>query len=116
MKDFISDHIGGLLLTGAATVLVLATGGYDVVLHSTQRTVTATVTKTWIQYSDNRTINLIGTNEGVFEDADSPFYDKFNSSDYFNELTVGKTYTFDVTGWRIPILSAWPNIVSCQDC
>lgn len=101
---------------GIVSLGVVAVGGYGIAVHSTQRTVTATVTKTWTQYSKDGTIYLIGTNKGVFEDDDSLMYFKFNSSDYFNNMKVGQTYTFDVTGWRIPFASVWPNIVSCEDC
>lgn len=116
MVNFLKDH---MVAVSAGAVLLLAGAAvtaYDVGLHSTERTVTVTITKTWTQYSDNHTINLIGTSGGVFEDEDSLFYGKFNSSDYFNNMKVGQTYTFDVTGWRIPILSAYPNVVSCEDC
>ena len=47
----------------------------------------------------------------VFENVDSWMYFKFNSSDFQNELTVGKTYTVKVAGWRIPFFSTYRNIV-----
>jgi hypothetical protein len=100
----------------AAVTVTAGVVSYGAALHGTERTVTATITKTWVQQTKDGSQYMIGTNKGVFEDDDSLFYLKFSSSDYYNNMQVGKTYTFDVTGWRIPILSAWPNIVSCEDC
>lgn len=116
MKNFIDDHIVGVAAVSLAALAVVGMGGFTAYVHSTQRTVTAKVTKTWVQNTKDGSINLIGTDKGVFEDQDSVTYLKFNSSDFYNEMTPGKTYTFDVTGWRIPLLSVWPNIVSCEDC
>ena len=54
---------------------------------------------------------LVYTDIEVFENVDSWMYFKFNSSDFQNELTVGKTYTVKVAGWRIPFFSTYRNIV-----
>lgn len=105
-----------LAATGIGIVAVMGGTAYVAGVHASSYSVTAEVTKTWTQYSENHTVNLIGTDKGVFEDSDSVPYLKFNSSDFYNELIPGKTYTFTVTGWRIPFLSAYPNIVSCEDC
>jgi hypothetical protein len=96
----------------AAGIIVLA-GVYVGGVHASSYEVTdATVTKTWTQYSDGQTIYLIGTNKGVFKDNDSFPYLKFNSSDFYNQVKQGDAYNFEVTGWRIPFMSEWPNIVS----
>lgn len=104
--------------TFTVLLAVLWVVSYVIWLPQTNRTVTATVTKTWVwcRSAHEDCKNLIGTDKGVFQDSDSLLYWKFNSSDYFNNMQVGKTYTFHVVGWRIPISSEWPNIVSCDDC
>lgn len=80
----------------------------------TQRYVTFTVSKEDRIYNQDSSKYLIFTNKDIFEDTDSLFNEKFNSSDVYNQLDSGKTYTCDVNGWRIPFFSAYPNILHCQ--
>ena len=54
---------------------------------------------------------LIYTDRGVFRNDDAGWFVKFDSSDFYGDLDVGKTYRLKVYGWRIPILSMYPNIV-----
>ena len=54
---------------------------------------------------------LIYTNQGVFRNDDARWFLKFDSSDFYGNLEKGKTYNLKVYGWRIPILSMYPNIV-----
>ena len=46
----------------------------------------------------------------VFEITDSVLKWRFDSSDDYNRIEVGKTYRFTTGGYRIPILSMYPNI------
>ena len=57
---------------------------------------------------------LIFTKGEVFENSDSFLYFKFNSSDYQNDLEVGKTYKTKVVGWRVPFFSMYRNIVEYE--
>lgn len=54
---------------------------------------------------------LIYTDQGVFRNDDAGWFVKFNSSDVYGDLDVGKHYRMKVYGWRIPFLSMYPNIV-----
>ena len=54
---------------------------------------------------------LIFTDQGVFRNDDAGWFVKFDSSDFYGNLDVGKQYDLKVYGWRIPILSMYPNIV-----
>ena len=47
----------------------------------------------------------------VFCIKDSLFKWRFNSSDYYADVEVGKTYDIEVIGFRIPILSMYENIM-----
>lgn len=49
-----------------------------------------------------------------FENIDDYMFLKFNSSDIFAELEVGKTYNVKVQGIRIGILNKYRNIVSIK--
>ena len=117
VADFLLD--GGCLVISGALAVVLIIGwliAYCIWVPQTHRTVTAKVTKTWVQCSKDECIKLIGTDHGVFEDRDSALYWKWNSSDFYNSMTDGHTYTFSVVGWRIPFLSSYPNIITCDNC
>ena len=48
----------------------------------------------------------------VLKIADNALALRFNSSDLYAQLEVGKSYIFTVGGFRIPILNEYPNIYS----
>ena len=54
---------------------------------------------------------LIFTDNGVFENTDTVWYWKWNSSDVYGDLKEGEEYTVMVYGWRVPFLSMYKNIV-----
>lgn len=47
----------------------------------------------------------------VFQNTDSNFFWKFNSSDVQAELEVGERYVVEVSGYRRPFISEYRNIV-----
>jgi hypothetical protein len=51
----------------------------------------------------------------VFEDTDYPIEDKYNSSDYYGEITVGNTYDLYTVGDRMPENSEYPNILGYEE-
>lgn len=61
-----------------------------------------------------RSTYMIYTDAGVLRNDDAGWFAKFNSSDIYGELDIGKRYRMKIYGWRIPILSMYPNIVSIQ--
>lgn len=54
---------------------------------------------------------IFGQHE-TLEDVDSYWYWKFNSSDIYGAIQPNHTYQFIVTGWRVPFLSWYRNIIS----
>ena len=46
----------------------------------------------------------------VYQIADSILKLRFNSSDIYPNLEIGKTYELTICGERVPILSWYPNI------
>lgn len=54
-------------------------------------------------------------NCGSFIVADSVFKGKFNSADAYSQITEGKSYDFVASGYRIPLISAFPNIISFSE-
>ena len=57
---------------------------------------------------------LIFTKNEVFENTDSFLMWKFDSSDVYNNLEVGNTYTVKVNWYRIPFLSMYRNILEIK--
>ena len=57
---------------------------------------------------------LIFTDGEVFENTDSLFALKWNSSDIYGRIKVGQTCDFTVTGWRLPFLSSYRNILTAS--
>ena len=55
---------------------------------------------------------LIYTTETTFEDTDTIWWGKFNSSDHYGALQIGQTYDLTTTGYRIGFMSAYANIVA----
>lgn len=93
------------------------------VFKATQDTVTITVKdKDW-QQSCSGTGNdrscdsyyVVFTDKGVYKNEDSLWAFKFNSSDLQGNLDRGKTYDCKVTGFRVPIISSYKNLLSCKE-
>lgn len=58
---------------------------------------------------------LIHAREGTFENTDSLFVGKFDSSDIYAEIKEGRAYTAHVRGWRNHTLSTYENIISVKE-
>ena len=58
---------------------------------------------------------LIWSDDETFENVDSLIKGKFNSSDLYGELEVGKTYNCKVYGWRNGFFSWYRNIIECKE-
>ncbi len=54
---------------------------------------------------------LIFTDKEVFQNTDSWLKGKFNSSDFYRDLKVGKRYHIKTIGFRVPFLSWYKNII-----
>ena len=113
-----SSHSASKLGCGILAVAVLGLGTvgiyslYEAV--NPTKDVTATVTDKVVKNSKNDSTYLIFTNKGVFEDSDTMINGKWNSSDIYNELKVGKTYTLHVRGIRNHVLPWYPNILTVK--
>lgn len=47
----------------------------------------------------------------VFSNSDNWFIGKYNSSDWYNDIRVGATYEFKTSGYRMPMISSYENII-----
>ena len=90
--------------------LVLLVIGYFIAGYTLKEDITIVPTKT--ERVESR--YLIFSNKGVFKNVDDIRFFKFNSSDVYAKLSnsIGKPVHVTVTGFRIPVLSVYKNIVS----
>lgn len=108
----IISYTVGLLVAAAVSVLV----AWSIYAYtSSTRQVTVTVAnEARVCTGSGNSVSceyLIYTSGGTFKDADSLISGKFSSSDLYGQLQIGHRYTLEVRGYRIPILSEYPNIL-----
>ncbi|MEE3895339.1 hypothetical protein [Priestia megaterium] len=111
-----------ILFFGAMWAFILAFGAgvvglvvYEVKAYHNENEYTLTVTDKTVKTSGDSSTYLIFTKDSdghvkTLKNVDSLFKGKHNSSDIYADLEVGKTYKFNVFGYRIPFLSAYENI------
>lgn len=58
---------------------------------------------------------LLYTDNGVYENTDSFWNGKFNSSDLYAQIQANHKYNCDVIGWRVPFFSWYPDVLSCKE-
>ena len=113
-KYFIIAAVAVLLLGlcfTSAPYQILTSRTIDNVLIKDKQINTETDKKTGLVISTY----LIFTDHGVYRNDDSFWHFKYNSSDVYGLLDKGKYYNIKVYGWRIPILSTYPNIVKATE-
>ena len=60
-------------------------------------------------------VYLIYTKEATYEITDSWLYGRFDSSDLYGKIEVGKTYKVTVGGKRVHFLSVYPCIHKIEE-
>lgn len=116
-----SDSAVGAVM-GAIFLAAVAVddGAKDVINSLTQETITITVSeKERVQKGEDSKYLVWTTKangeEEVFENTDSYWFLKFDSSDVQGALKKGGTYKVDVAGLRLPFFSAYRNIISSKN-
>lgn len=105
-----------IVITVIIVIFVLAISLYRPVNKASDiRNVTVTVTDKEVKNYDDESKYLIfgedsDGNVSVFEITDSLFMGRFDSSDTYGGIKVGKTYTFKIGGSRNELFSYYPNI------
>jgi hypothetical protein len=115
MKKYIILGVIGLVLVGlcftSAPYQLLTSRTIENVLVKEKQVSTESDKETGLVISTY----LIFTDAGVFRNDDSFWHFKYNSSDVYGLLDNGKRYNLKVYGWRIPILTMYPNIVKVTE-
>lgn len=114
-RSYKSSKLGCGIL--AVAVLGLGTAGIVGAYQALNPTndVTATVTDKVVKNDGKSSTYLIFTDKGVYENTDSLVNGKWDSSDVYSEIKIGKTYTFHVRGIRNHFMSWYPNILNVKD-
>ena len=103
--------LGVLILLGSASIKA-------VFQHTTIEYYKVTITdKERISVGSGEDIShkyLVFADENVFENTDSIFHWKWDSSTVQSKLEKGKQYSIKTYGWRVPFLSWYENIVSVK--
>lgn len=111
VRDFLSRNGCRIIIILFAVAII----GAPFFKRLTEKTVTITVTDKEVKKYDNKDKYLIYTDDGTYEITDTIAYLRFDSSDLYGEIEVGKTYECKVCGWRIPIFSSYKNIITAEE-
>lgn len=105
----------------AIALVVIAVIAVPVMNFSNDHTYTVTITdkeRVTTQVAEGQTDSkylIYGEDKNgktyVFEDTDTLFRGKFNSSDVYGALKEGKTYELTVIGFRVHIFNWYENII-----
>ena len=105
-----------------AFAIVSVVGGiiYSIASNYNEQTYVATVTDKDVRNYNNSSKYLVftKTEDGetrVFSVEDSLLRFRWNSSDVYGEIEVGKMYRFTVVGFRIEIFSMYENIIDFEE-
>ena len=84
------------------------------------KTYTATVTDKFVKNYEENSTYLVATEleDGttrVFSVEDTLIKWRWNSSDVYAQIKVGKTYKFEVIGWRIGFFSKYENVITFSE-
>lgn len=105
-----------------AFAIVCVAGGiiFSIATNYNEQTYVATVTDKDVKNYNNSSKYLVftKTEDGetrVFSVEDSLLRFRWNSSDVYGEIEVGKTYRFTTVGFRFEILSMYENIIDFEE-
>ena len=114
-----STHHGDSAALGLVAGVVLLLGIGTTAAISTAHIETPTCT---VESKDRTTkreggsdMRVYTTDCGVLSVADSFLDFDFSSSDRFASIKEGKRYEFTTRGWRVPLLSWFPNIIKIKE-
>jgi hypothetical protein len=95
-----------------ACIVVLIGGSFWYMEYGTEHTVTFTVKSLDDQATGNSHQYMIFTTDGqVYQDTDAWFHGKTDSSNVYDFLSVGDTYTCPVYGIRSTLFSSYEDIL-----
>lgn len=104
ITTIITILILGMLAISSAAIAYLTDDITTITVNEKERIMTGSGENMSSKY-------LIFTEQGVYQNTDTIWYWKWNSSDVYNQLKEGQEYEVKVYGFRVPFLSWYKNIV-----
>lgn len=101
------------VVIGCAIIAILA--AIIIFPRATEDTVRITVTDKVVKRYDESDVYLIFTEDETFKISDELSYLRYDSSDLYGKMKVGKTYDCKVSGWRIHVTSSYRNIIEAEE-
>ena len=106
----------GIVVIALIVIVCIIVGAVN---YYSTKTYTATVTDKYVKNYDD-SVYLVSTEleDGsvrVFAVEDTLLKWRWNSSDVYAQIKVGKTYKFEVIGWRIGFFSNYENIINFSE-
>lgn len=111
--NIILSLLGVVAIIGIIVLIVFI--GFQFEYGNEQR-VTCTVDDKWIKRAsgDDEELYLVSCDEQVYKISDLLFKGKFDSSNIYAKLKIGKKYELTVTGYRFGYFSSYQNINDYQ--
>ena len=115
--NYSSNNSGcGSVIFLAVIVMVMIVVSFASVLHETEYTNLTVKDKSYSGKNDGYIVWFEDENgtQYEFENEDSLFKWKWDSSKIQGQLEEGATYNITTTGWRVPLFSWYPNIIEYE--
>lgn len=100
-----------LAIVAAASFAVSA---YLTTPYWTHETKEVSVINTIVKNTQHDSKYLVFTDQGVFQNTDTWYYFKFDSSDIQGKVMQGGKFKLSYYGFRVPFFSMYPNITNVQ--
>ena len=95
------------------SILALVGGSIwlEVAMYTNKEITEITIKDKYVDVNnENGVFLIVSTDNYTYKVSDLFFKGKFNSTDIYNNLEIGKTYEIETTGYRIPFFSEYKNI------
>lgn len=110
--EIVSSIIVGIIILGIIGVAIY----FGTVEYQNEETIEITVKDKYIKRNGDTDLYLVASEEGeTYKIQDLLFKGKFNSTDLYNELEVGKKYKITTTGIRLQYFSMYKNINKIEE-
>ena len=106
-----------LVIVGAIVIGFIGGAIYfSTIEYQHEETIEITVKDKYIKRDGDLDIYLVASEAGdTYKITDLLWKGKFNSTDLYNQLTIGKTYKVTVTGIRLQYFSMYKNINKIEE-
>ncbi len=105
--EIVVGIIVGVIILGLIGMFVY----FATIEYQNEETVEIVVKDKYIKrYSDEDTYLVVSEDGETYKIEDLLFKGKFNSTDLYNQLDIGKTYKITTTGIRLQYFSMYKNI------